>query len=217
MNKNFATDFFYLLSIAFNAKIPKRKTGGEKVLVPYALDKNIENELVTLAKKHRLNKLILFGSRAKNTNHEKSDIDIAVKGGDIINFIFDVKEQVNTLLLFDIISLDENISENLAEEIKKGGIILYEEKNRPEKKNDAFLRSLSILLGVDLKKSFEDEIYRMGIIGQFHLTFELAWKALREVLLFHGVNEAEIGSPREIIKLGYRFNFLSDEKTWLEH
>ena len=43
----------------------------------------------------------------------------------------------------------------------------------------------------------DDEIYRTGIIGQFNLTFELAWKALQQVLRVHGVVEAETGSPRE--------------------
>ena len=48
------------------------------------------------------------------------------------------------------------------------------------------------------------------------MTFELAWKALREVLLIHGVSEAKTGSPREILKAGYRFDFISDEELWLE-
>ena len=55
-----------------------------------------------------------------------------------------------------------------------------------------------------------------GIVGLFEICFELSWKALREVLLIHGVIEASTGSPREIIKAGYKFHFLSDEETWLD-
>lgn len=82
------------------------------------------------------------------------------------------------------------------------------------RKYDVFVKCLNVLL--ESNRETNDDIYRMGIIGQFHLTFELSWKALREVLLLHGVNKAGTGSPREIIKAGYEFHFLSDEKTWLD-
>ena len=81
------------------------------------------------------------------------------------------------------------------------------------KKYDVFAKHLSVLLEAERPA---DEIYRMGIIGQFNLTFELSWKALREVLLIHGVSKAATGSPREIIKAGYEFHFISDETVWLE-
>lgn len=81
-------------------------------------------------------------------------------------------------------------------------------------KFDAFTKSLAVLLGSN--RDFNDEIYHMGIIWQFNLTFELSWKALREILLFHGVNKAETGSPREIIKSAYQFHFISDEDIWLD-
>lgn len=55
----------------------------------------------------------------------------------------------------------------------------------------------------------------MGVVGQFNLSFELAWKALQETLVLHSVKEAGTGSPREIIKLGFRVGFLTDEKIWL--
>lgn len=55
----------------------------------------------------------------------------------------------------------------------------------------------------------------MGLIGQYNLSFELGWKALQAVLVLHGIQEAESGSPREIIKQGYRVGFLDDEEAWL--
>ena len=44
----------------------------------YNLDKKIERELISAAKNFGVKKLILFGSRARGTNKERSDIDIAV-------------------------------------------------------------------------------------------------------------------------------------------
>lgn len=83
------------------------------------------------------------------------------------------------------------------------------------KKLDNFSNSFSVLKKADFKLAEEDEIYRTGIIGQFNLTFELAWKALQAVLRIHGSQEAETGSPREILQLGYKFGFVNDSSVWL--
>ena len=46
--------------------------------------------------------------------------------------------------------------------------------------------------------------------SDIYRTFELAWKALQEVLRLHGAAEAGTGSPREILQLGYKLGFLED-------
>lgn len=78
-----------------------------------------------------------------------------------------------------------------------------------------FSNCLAVLKSVDFEQANENDIYRMGVIGQFNLTFELAWKALQAVLKQHGVEEAETGSPREILQLGYKVGFVNDQATWL--
>ena len=83
------------------------------------------------------------------------------------------------------------------------------------KKLDNFSNCLTILANADFKLAETNDIYRTGIIGQFNLTFELAWKALQEVMKIHGVEGASTGSPREILQLGYKIGFLKDSKVWL--
>ncbi|MEE0955404.1 MAG: HI0074 family nucleotidyltransferase substrate-binding subunit [Eubacterium sp.] len=83
------------------------------------------------------------------------------------------------------------------------------------KKIDNYIHCLEVLAKADFRKAAEDEIYRTGIVGQFNLTFELAWKALQEVLRLHGVAGAETGSPREILQMAYKVGFLSDQEVWL--
>ena len=83
------------------------------------------------------------------------------------------------------------------------------------KKLDNFSNCLAILKSADFKLADNNEIYRTGIIGQFNLTFELAWKALQETLKLQGVEEASTGSPREILQLGYKVGFVSDSSVWL--
>nr|WP_294528595.1 nucleotidyltransferase domain-containing protein [uncultured Blautia sp.] len=92
----------------------------------YDLPDRVLRELSFYARKYSVTKLILFGSRARGTNTERSDIDIAVYGGDFDSFYWDVKEKINSLLMFDIVQADLPISDELNKEIKKDGVVIYE-------------------------------------------------------------------------------------------
>ena len=92
----------------------------------YHLPDRIVRELCSFAQKHSITKIVLFGSRARGTNAERSDIDIAVYGGDFDNFYWDVKEHTHSLLMFDIVQADTSISDKLKEEIEKDGVVIYE-------------------------------------------------------------------------------------------
>ena len=83
------------------------------------------------------------------------------------------------------------------------------------KKLDNFSNCLTVLKNADFKMADNNEIYRTGVIGQFNLTFELAWKALQEVMKQHGVTDAQTGSLREILQLGYKLGFVDDAQVWL--
>ena len=92
----------------------------------YNLPERVIRDISTFAKKHSVEKVILFGSRARGTNTERSDIDIAVYGGDFDGFYWDIKEKIHSLLMFDIIQADTPISEELEQEIEKDGVTIYE-------------------------------------------------------------------------------------------
>jgi nucleotidyltransferase substrate binding protein (TIGR01987 family) len=83
------------------------------------------------------------------------------------------------------------------------------------KKLDNFSNCLNVLKDADFELADNNVIYRTGVIGQFNLTFELAWKALQEVLRLHGAEGADTGSPREILQLGYKFGFINDSAVWM--
>ena len=84
-------------------------------------------EISFYAKKYGIEKVVLFGSRARGTNTERSDIDIAVYGGDFDSFYWDIKEKVHSLLMFDIVEADQKVSEDLKKEIEREGVVIYEE------------------------------------------------------------------------------------------
>lgn len=92
----------------------------------YNLPERVIKDIVGFASKHNIEKVILFGSRARGTHTERSDIDIAVSGGDIDGFYWNIKENVHSLLSFDIVELDSGVSEELQKEIERDGITLYE-------------------------------------------------------------------------------------------
>ena len=92
----------------------------------YHLPERVIREIGTFAKAHSVEKIILFGSRARGNNTERSDIDIAVYGGDFDAFYWDIKEKVHSLLSFDVVEADKPISEELKQEIEKDGVIIYE-------------------------------------------------------------------------------------------
>lgn len=91
------------------------------------LDKRVEDDIIKIAKKNAIKKVILFGSRARGDHSERSDIDLAISGGNTLNFQYDLEEEAWTLLMFDIVNLDREISEELQAEIDRDGVILYEE------------------------------------------------------------------------------------------
>lgn len=87
---------------------------------------DIKAGIIALAKQHGVKKVVLFGSRARGDNWERSDIDLAVHGGDIVRFTLDIDDCIPTLLMFDVVNLDGAVQPELLEAIRQDGVVLYE-------------------------------------------------------------------------------------------
>ena len=83
-------------------------------------------EIIQLAEKNSVEKVILFGSSARGDFKERSDIDLAFRGGCSSHFVLDVDEETSTLLEFDVVDLDKPVRKELLESIKSEGVVLYE-------------------------------------------------------------------------------------------
>lgn len=90
------------------------------------IKKQVLDEILMAAKKNNIEKVILFGSRARGDYRKTSDIDLAVSGGCIAHFQADIEEEVSTLLSFDIVNMDGSVQEELVDSIKREGKVLYE-------------------------------------------------------------------------------------------
>ncbi len=87
---------------------------------------DVLEEIRSLAQKHHIDKVILFGSRARGDFQKTSDIDLAVSGGDFDRFALDVDEETSTLLEYDIVSLARCMQAELRDSIEKEGKVIYE-------------------------------------------------------------------------------------------
>ena len=92
------------------------------------LREDIQRQIIFLAKEFNLERVILFGSRARSDNRERSDIDLALEGelAACIEFSLAAEENISTLLMFDFVIVDETLSAELSAAIKKEGVVLYE-------------------------------------------------------------------------------------------
>ncbi|MBE6085557.1 MAG: nucleotidyltransferase domain-containing protein [Selenomonas ruminantium] len=92
------------------------------------LPEHVHKGIIELAQKYGIEKVILFGSRARGDNWERSDVDLAISGGNRTMFSLDVDEieNVPTLLMFDVVDLDRECNKDLLAAIRRDGVVLYE-------------------------------------------------------------------------------------------
>lgn len=90
------------------------------------IKEEVLQEIEEFARKYGLDRVVLFGSRARGDYRRTSDIDLAVSGGDFCRFALDVDEETSTLLKYDIVDLDGPVQDELRAAIEKEGKVLYE-------------------------------------------------------------------------------------------
>ena len=74
-----------------------------------------------LCVKYQAEEIILFGSRAKGTALERSDIDIAVSGVNDFDALEEEIEEIPTLYTVDLLNMDTCRNELILEDIIKYG------------------------------------------------------------------------------------------------
>lgn len=78
-------------------------------------------EAVRICRAHGAKRVILFGSRAKGTATQRSDIDLAVEGVRNVEVLREEIEEIPTLYSFDLVDLDTCENGLLLEDIKEYG------------------------------------------------------------------------------------------------
>ncbi len=163
-----------------------------------------------------INKIILFGSRARKDNTASSDYDIAVfsSGSDISlksSFIEEI-ENIETLNKIDVVWIKQRHRETeLYLNIIRDGIVIMDKfgtkinnfKNALARLHEALVESASS----------ESLTVRDGVIQRFEFTTELAWKTLREYLISLGFEE--INNPKGVLTEAFNNGIITDDDGWL--
>lgn len=81
----------------------------------------IIRETAALCRSFGAKEVILFGSRAKGTARERSDIDIAVSGAEDFEDLMEKVEDLPTLYSVDLVNMDTCMNQLLLEDIRQYG------------------------------------------------------------------------------------------------
>ena len=178
---------------------------------------NVYKKIKGAAKKYHIDKIVLFGSRARGDNADKSDIDIAVyfSNGcaekERAAFRLEITEDLPTLYSIDVVCVDGQTDEHLLKNIAEDGVVIY----MKERKFDQYKKAVAkIKEASEAYSKSGDELIRDALIQRFEFTFELAWKTIKEYLTDQGVSD-DISFPKSVLKKAFTANIIDDEK-WLD-
>ena len=80
-------------------------------------------------------------------------------------------------------------------------------------KQAEYHRALGRLQSALEKELDDDDIYLDATIQRFEFCFELAWKLMKLILDYEGV---EVSSPRASIREGWKKGMITDSESWLD-
>lgn len=84
------------------------------------------------------------------------------------------------------------------------------------KKYENFCKALNNLKNSESILLPYDIVTLTGLVGLFEITFEQAWKMIKEILEYHGYDQSATRSPGTIIKTAYAAGMINDEAAWLK-
>ena len=80
-------------------------------------------------------------------------------------------------------------------------------------KAELFLKAMDAFEQVLLTNVVPPAIQRDAAIQRFEFTFELAWKALKDLYYEKGI---DLNSPKDVFRHAFASSDIQDEKIWLE-
>jgi nucleotidyltransferase substrate binding protein (TIGR01987 family) len=59
----------------------------------------------------------------------------------------------------------------------------------------------------------DDKLIQMALVKAFEMTFELAWKTMKDYLRYNGI---DVKLPREVIKQAFTNDVIADGQLWID-
>ena len=83
------------------------------------------------------------------------------------------------------------------------------------KRFDSYKKSLASLAEAR-ERDMRDSFVLSGTSAKFSITFDLAWKVMKDILVQHyAIIDFVAGSPREVVRAAFRAKLIDDE-IWME-
>lgn len=194
----------------------------------YGIGKNVFYKIINIFKLYSdiIEKVTIFGSRARGDYKEYSDIDIAIKFKKDNNKIYEIIgkiENENIIYTFDILDYEKIKNEKIKEYIHNEGKIIFlsnEEGellmniNKITDKIEDLKKAAKKLKECVVRDYKQDDIIIDATIQRFEFTYELSWKLMKAYLEYNGNNEAT--SPRKSIKEAFKSRLITNGELWLE-
>ena len=84
-----------------------------------------------------------------------------------------------------------------------------------KKRYESFQKSLDALAEAK-KRDLTDSFVLSGTGAKFSITFDLAWKVMKDILIqYYAITGFVTSSPREVLRESFRADLISDD-LWLE-
>ena len=164
--------------------------------------------------------IILYGSRARGDNQERSDIDLAIvcpkASDDDWRLVREIINNADTLLTIDCVRLDNLSDLKLKSEIEKNKVVLFERKKNSYPWYESFLdlgEAIGRLEEIILEREGQASYIRDAAIQRFEYCIELFWKVLKKLCQEEGF---ETNSPKSTLQKAYALKLIDDEQTWLD-
>lgn len=171
----------------------------------------------------RIDWVKLFGSRARGDYKPVSDVDLAIASTE--NLVTPLQldfDQSQLPFTFDLIDYRRQPNQKLKDAIDREGKLLWAVDGKGEwmmtkeqllLKWEDYHKALH-RLEIALSKTLdEDDLYLDATIQRFEFTFELAWKLMKAVLEYEGI---EATSPRSSIREAWKQHLIGDAEKWLD-
>lgn len=161
----------------------------------------------------------LYGSRARQSNAARSDIDLAILCPQATEEdwqkIQDIIENANTLFHIDIVRFDA-LSENdkIRHNILKDKVVLFERKPNSHPWYDSFLdlgEALEKLQEMVEEPEMEKSYVKDATIQRFEFCAELFWKTLKKICI---QEEYDVTSPKSVLEKAFELKLIDDESLW---
>lgn len=171
----------------------------------------------------RIDWVKLFGSRARGDYKPVSGVDLAIASAE--NLVTRLQldfDQSQLPFTFDLIDYRRQPNQKLQDAIDREGKLLWAVDDKGEwmmtkeqllLKWEDYHKALHRLEIALTKTLDEDDLYLDATIQRFEFTFELAWKLMKAVLEYEGI---ETTSPRSSIREAWKQHLINDAEKWLD-